>query len=416
MNFKKHKKIICSVLFISSLCLSGIFLPSKKAEAVWGVGDLVFDGSNASLNKTRNVTLLKIAGSTAVTAKATSLMVKPTGVTAASTKGVWYKEWILDPLLWATINILLEEIADSTVDWINSGFEGGPGFITNYGDFVTDVGDKALGEYIEGSQLAFLCHPFALDIEAALMFQFGGERRAHCTLTDVFDNVDNAVNELGEDWSWSKWDNLTSQNSGRNNFYGAYAEVYTGAILKMKEAEDREIAKVGWAGGLLNFDKCEMEEELVCDYTILDAGESCKMITKEHCTTHTPGKIIQENLNHTLGLGLDRLTVADEFDEIIGALLSQLVKAVFNSAGGLLDSDPSEDHSFSKVCENECALGETKCESESRIRHCEEVILPDYYDTDSCYKWGISVACPDGQVCLDGVCQTISTTTPPVAP
>lgn len=52
--------------------------------------------------------------------------------------------------------------------------------------------------------------------------------------------------------------------------------------------------------------------------------------------TETPGNVISEQLNKTLGLGGEKLAVADELNEIVSALLNQLVsKAIGSVAGGL---------------------------------------------------------------------------------
>ena len=55
----------------------------------------------------------------------------------------------------------------------------------------------------------------------------------------------------------------------------------------------------------------------------------------ENCQTVTPGSVISSSLNKALGAGQDSLVAADEIDEIIGALASQLVNQVLGP-GGLL--------------------------------------------------------------------------------
>jgi len=305
------------VLITSVLCLCNFLLLPKKTFAYYTVVEV---GENLFTN---------------------ILTTEATTITAEATTVSKVKETILDAIAFSVVNTMIEKIADSTVDWINNGFEGGPGFITDFDGFLTDVGDQTLGDFIAGSPLAFLCSPFSLDIKIALSLQFGGEREARCTLSDAFDNVNNAIDDLGNNWSWSKWNNIVQP---QNNAYGAYAESYANLTLRMAEAKDREIIKSNWGGGMLDFEKCEESTEQV-DY---ETGIIYTVPGK--CTTKTPGSLIQDTLGDTLTIGNKRLVISDEIDEIIGALLNQLFKAVF-SEEGLLNSDPggANNENFSEL-------------------------------------------------------------------
>jgi len=322
MTAKQHNKINQSILAVIIFCGISLATFPNKTEAWWGItGDPVFEiGENLYTN---------IA-------------------TTESTIAEEVKEYILDGLAWGFANSLIEHIADSTVDWINSGFKGSPAFITNFDDTLTDVADQTLGEFIEGSSLAFLCSPFSLDIKIALTLQFGGERRAHCTLSDVFENADDALDDLGNDWSWDKWYNVTQP---QNNVYGAYTKAYADLTLKLAEAEDKTITKSKWAGGFLEYKHCEDDKEVTECETVTEEGRCETYTVPGKCTTQTPGTTINNSLTKVLGLGNDRLTAADELDEIIAALLNQLVSSVFNSNGGLLKSNPggSNNQNFSKI-------------------------------------------------------------------
>ncbi|MEA2112705.1 MAG: hypothetical protein U9P50_01905 [Patescibacteria group bacterium] len=320
MFFKKPKKIIFSILIALLFCSSNFFLTPQKTEAQW----YVFDGANAALNALNNVT---------------------SAISAYATKYLALKEQILDGAAWILINVAIEKIADSTVDWINNGFEGGPGFITNFNDYLTDVGDQALGDFISGSPLAFLCSPFSLDIKIALALQFGSEREARCTLSDAFDNIDSAVDDLGNNWSWDQFSVLSQS---RNNTYGAYAAAYTDVKLNIAGAKERQVTKGNWGGGMLSFESCEDDyEETDCETSQIE-GECETYSMPGDCTTHTPGSLIEDTLADTLTSGTKRLLVADEINEIVGALLNQLVNTVLGDKG-LLHGTPGETYGFTKI-------------------------------------------------------------------
>src|SRR3989344_8765690 len=47
----------------------------------------------------------------------------------------------LDYLMIIVVKAALERILDSTVEWINSGFEGNPAFVTDPKQFYSDIAD-----------------------------------------------------------------------------------------------------------------------------------------------------------------------------------------------------------------------------------------------------------------------------------
>ncbi|HEX5774476.1 MAG TPA: hypothetical protein VFY28_00725, partial [Candidatus Paceibacterota bacterium] len=55
----------------------------------------------------------------------------------------------------------------------------------------------------------------------------------------------------------------------------------------------------------------------------------------------TPGTVISNRINASLGLGEQSLVTADEVDEVLGALFTQLVNQVLGSGGLLGVSSPS---------------------------------------------------------------------------
>ncbi|MES2006571.1 MAG: hypothetical protein V4436_00515, partial [Patescibacteria group bacterium] len=75
---------------------------------------------------------------------------------------------VQDCLTRVIAKIAIQSITQSIVEWINSGFSGQPSFVQNYEEFFTDVADRAAGEFIEGSGLAFLCSPFQLQVKIAI--------------------------------------------------------------------------------------------------------------------------------------------------------------------------------------------------------------------------------------------------------
>ena len=83
----------------------------------------------------------------AVSAVQNTLTAANTGITAVSTAGLLNKE-LLDGIGWAIAKQIMSQMTQSLVNWINSGFQGSPAFITDLNGFLLDALDTAAGEYI----------------------------------------------------------------------------------------------------------------------------------------------------------------------------------------------------------------------------------------------------------------------------
>ena len=230
------------------------------------------------------------------------------------------KEIIGDNLAYTLSRAVISRMVESTVRWINSGFKGSPSFVTDLDGFLLSVGDEVAGDFIYGTDLGFLCEPFQLDIRAALAVQHygtGSSRNPYaCTLSKVGDNVDNFLDDAG-DGGWGHWYQVTGQP--QNNQYGAYALAQGQLNAQIRNARGEQVNLLDWAEGFLGVEICEEVE---------GGGRTCSIAT--------PGPVIAESLNKALGAGQDSLIQADEINEIVGALLSQLATQVLGGAGGLL--------------------------------------------------------------------------------
>ncbi len=101
----------------------------------------------------------------------------------------------LNSFAWFAAKLVIRQLTADIVNWINSGFDGNPAFVTNPAGFFTDIVDEQIGLMIsESSDLKFLCTPFSLDIRLALAFKYRPFRKkVTCTLTDIIKNSKNAV-------------------------------------------------------------------------------------------------------------------------------------------------------------------------------------------------------------------------------
>ena len=109
---------------------------------------------------------------------------------------------------------LIDSMVRSTVDWAQTGFEGNPAYVTNPNQYFTNIADGVAGEFIEGSDLGYLCSPFQTQIRLALQRQYIRPYQFQCTLTEVVGNIDAFYNDFSEG-GWDGWFRMT-QNSANN--------------------------------------------------------------------------------------------------------------------------------------------------------------------------------------------------------
>jgi hypothetical protein len=248
-----------------------------------------------------------------------------TGLTALSTEAVKHKELTMDGIAFALINKILQQMSKQIVTWINGGFNGSPAFIQNFGGFMTEIADKTSGEFIWGSNLNFLCSPFNLDIRLALDIQYAQTRhfgtQNQCTLSGTIANMKNFLNGNFVSGGWDEWYKVTM--TPQNNQYGALLMAQTEFSAKLSNSKGKEAQVLSFGKGFLSRNEC----------IEVTSGPAAG---RTECSVVTPGTAIEQQLNSTLDSGRQRIQVADEINEIVAALFSQLASKALSGVGGLL--------------------------------------------------------------------------------
>jgi len=230
-----------------------------------------------------------------------------------------YVNNFLDCLTRVWAKVILQQITTSVVNWINSGFNGQPSFVQNFNQFFNRVADQAAGEFIRGSALSFLCSPFQAQIRLAIAKSYAQRNNAaSCTFTSI---VGNLTQFTSGNFSAGGWKGLISLNTmPTNNPYGAFMYGQIGLAGAQATAVGNKRIDLVSGRGFLSFEKEEncrvVNGARVCDKKIA-----------------TPGSVIAESLNATNKSSLDSLNLAKHFDEIISALITQLMTKMLQ--GGL---------------------------------------------------------------------------------
>ena len=352
-------KIISAALILTFVFSSTFFVLPQRADAVAGVGDVVFDPTNTVQN---TIT----AGSAPVTA------LGAIGSNIA-TYAVQYKEFVLDGLVTYIVKAILRQITTSVVKWINTGFEGSPSFVTDPAGFFTNIASEEIGKFIEGSSdLNFLCKEFNIDLRIALAFQYSPfKKRVTCTFTDIVKNVGGAIDGASingrsftkgnfKNGGWNSWLSLTTQP--QNNVYGATLMAQNELSLRINQKQVLGKDELGQGRGFLSFksDCTGKNSENAAEYRsqLAETGDKnsdnydkeaaagykhmLKMEEQTGCKINTPGSVIEGQLGKVLGSSIDGLGLADEFNEIVNALFAQLVNQVVGGGSGLKGANDTQ--------------------------------------------------------------------------
>ncbi|MCA9367443.1 hypothetical protein KC887_04260 [Candidatus Kaiserbacteria bacterium] len=261
--------------------------------------------------------------------------------TSVSTGSLWLKENVLDGIGWFIAKQIVSSMVQSIINWINSGFQGSPAFVTDLKGFLLNVADQAIGQYISdlGGIGSFICSPFRLDAQISVSMSYAqaranggdGQPAPTCTLTGIINNIQSFIGGNFSSGGWDDWIDITTQPETYTPF-GAVMSAEIGAHAKLINAQGEEVKLLDFGDGFLSQKVCQS----VSGFT-----------GSQNCSIVKPGKVISEQLNKALGAGQDALITADEINEVIAALLGQLAKTVMTGAAGLLGLSSGTGYTYS---------------------------------------------------------------------
>lgn len=346
-----ERRVITGLL-ISIFVFVGLFaFVPKKTHAQIDVAAACAQGqATQAAGSTAMMAAAGIGGIIAVQVAQTQAEAALTGRQLGADEAQTQKESCLDAIFYYIAKIIVHKIAQSTIAWINGGFQGSPSFIDNPGEFFGDVVNEELLDFIEtvfpntGPFIDFLCTPqqFQFDLKMKFLLKFGIQTpdadKPGCTLTDIGDNVNGFVGSFADSvqrfydgnflhGGWNRWFEVT-QNTSNNPFALEY-EIESKFIDNVAYQLDLEKTVAEWGDGFKS---------------MTDDFESAASSTIKKITM--PGKFIEGQLEKVFNAPLDQLNLADEFNEVVAALFSQLLTQVFSAGSkglsGLSSSGSSQ--------------------------------------------------------------------------
>ncbi len=252
------------------------------------------------------------------------------------------KDYGLDTLAYVASSVVLKKLTAKTVNWINNGFKGNPGYIQNPKQFFLDIGDEVASDFLSQAGVNQICAPFNAKVRLALVKNYINDDAGNysCTLDILRNNYQSFMNDFSQG-GLDAWFELT-QNP-QNNPYGAYLEAKNSLSLQVEAKQKQTQKELDLSGGFLNFKRCPRGGS----YTDT-RGEVLCSVEEE---TVTPGIVINDQLTRSLGSTWDRLNASDELNEIVTAMLTQMVEQVANKASGLFGG--SERNTTGRVLTND---------------------------------------------------------------
>lgn len=288
-------------------------------------------------------------------------------ITSGASTLLAQKETVLDPIAWAVAKTAIATMTKSMVNWINSGFNGSPAFVPNLQVYLGNMNFATANAFT--NQLATnpaIASPFQSQVASLINLNFlkssngnGFFLQNPYTLNQVSPNDVGFVNgtvDFTSGGGWNAWFALTTQP--QNNIYGATNLAQAELNSRLAAAQSNALTQLGWGQGFLSWcgnssgggggasagSVCKTDDDcggaLAClagkcavDASLGNPAGSCTNKDGSTGTIQTPGSVIQAQLNKTLGLTGDTLVTADEFNEVIGALMGQLVNQVIGPSG-----------------------------------------------------------------------------------
>ena len=308
INYLKDGKKARNGLILSIVVSFVFFAQPQKASAYLGIGDISFDPWTF-------VQSTFTAGNTGVQAGSGV-------VTATMSTADKIKQFVLDPAARVAAKILVKKLTTSTVNWMNSGFQGNPSYVTDPEQFFLGVADDVASTYLSGTALNQLCSPFKAQVRLALVKNYlaGDNNNYSCTLSRVLNNYDQFTQDFSAG-GWDAWFEVT-QVSG-NNPYGAYLNAQTSLNSQINSQVKKYTDQVSQGRGFLNFEQCKkgstMAEKNARAEESGGFAISIDGIDEDDCfpgdkETVTPGAVLETQLQGVLGTDLKFFELAKKFD------------------------------------------------------------------------------------------------------
>lgn len=284
--------------------------------------------------------------------------------TAIATAAEKLKGFTLDPIAWAVAKAVLQSVVNSTIKWVNSGFNGAPAFATNLNSTLGQVGDTAANQFIQqlGTNSS-IKSPFQSQVASAVSTNYFQSTGANGFFaTNPFTLGASSPNPTAflaggtsgfAQGGWNAW--LSTAMNSSNNPYGATLLATQALGGQVANAQSVQKTELNWGNGFLSWrGNCQTTTSGGTQAGAPNPGGGTQgtagtsgtvsLSGNSGCQSQniiTPGSAISNSLYKSLGSGIDTLVTASQFNELVSALLGQLINNVLGGNGLKGISQPS---------------------------------------------------------------------------
>src|SRR3989338_9733097 len=239
-----------------------------------------------------------VRAQTAVPVSDSAIRQKEVGITVF---GVTVPGLSWDSIALTIAKSTISTLVNSTVKWINNGFDGNPAYVNNPKQYFTDIADGEAGEFIRGSELGLLCSPFQANIRLSLMQEYYEPLPYQCTLSEVTSNIEGFFDDFSQG-GWDAWFSMTQNPT--NNPYGSYLKARIDMDSRIASAIGLKDRELNQGRGFLSYKKCTLGKNTGAvnsdevQWNLPDYPNGCIGGLQE---TVTPGSVIENQLSNVLG-------------------------------------------------------------------------------------------------------------------
>jgi hypothetical protein len=229
-------------------------------------------------------------------------------VTAGQTTGSLLqalKEWAESFIRQTLKKRLLDVLVDQIIQYIQGG--GKPQFVTDWRGFLEDAGNAAAGDFVQSIGAGFLCSPFSLQLQLALLPVPKFSERAECTLDNIVSNIE----AFHADFRNGGWIAYGAAWQPQNNFYGLLAISSTKLATEREKAAGAAFNEANAGQGFLSAKKCKTDAQ-----------------GREVCQIVTPGSTLGNVVAKAVGSDIDFILSAEQLSDYVSAIANAAINRV----------------------------------------------------------------------------------------
>lgn len=238
-------------------------------------------------------------------------------------------------------------MVDQIIDYINGN--GQPQFITDWRAFLETIGQVAVGDLVQQLGLGYLCSPFQLQVQLAMVAPPRFSKQVTCTLGTIIQNVNNFYSDF-RNGSWLVYQEMWAPN---NNFYGALLLAWNAKENEIAARVNAAQSEAMASQGFLSVKKC------LKDANGRDIPHTCVITTPGTAV----GALAQKAISSDLDFIINSQDLAAYIAAISDALLNRLIRSGVEGLRGITTPTNPPTNSANLIgCENLLGRAKRDCE------------------------------------------------------